>query len=87
MRLWGDNFYMEQLSHGQMALNRLRPGRHPQADIPVTDSPATDTPAARAVWLWLLAVAALVLVMVLVGGATRLTKWGCRSWSGSRWPE
>ena len=41
----------------------------------MTGNPAADTHA-RAIRLWLYAVAALVLAMVLVGGATRLTESG-----------
>ncbi len=42
---------------------------------PMTIATTTDTHA-RAIRLWLYAVAALVVAMVLVGGATRLTKSG-----------
>ena len=42
---------------------------------PMTEAITTDTHA-RAIRLWLYAVAALVLAMVLVGGATRLTESG-----------
>jgi cytochrome c oxidase assembly protein subunit 15 len=41
-----------------------------------TTMTATETSHARAIRLWLYAVAALVVVMVLVGGATRLTESG-----------
>ena len=41
----------------------------------MTGTSAADTHA-RAIRLWLYAVAALVLAMVLVGGATRLTESG-----------
>ena len=50
---------------------------------PLAAPPASRSdPAMRGVRVWLFAVAALVFAMVLVGGATRLTKSGL---SITRW--
>ena len=49
----------------------------------MTEKPPPDGTRARAIELWLYAVALLVLAMVLVGGGTRLTDLASRSPNGS----